>query len=306
MSLSGELEDLPLVDIVQVVAHTQRTGRLHIEAGPGKDASIEFREGLIVSARSWKSAPLAAQTLPHTLEEREVIVRSRVREALRLLLELKAGRFDFSAAEEPAANESRHRFEELREGLNAQGAVLDLLRERDEGAAGKKPVAGALVPARVDLGDARMIAEFKRRLEAVLIADPASRYAVGIAYRGMGLLDDAIRELERATRDPRHAFPGSSMLGMCHLEKGDATEAVRWLEKGLALPGRSDHEYQGVRILLALAYSAAGRLKEALELYQQFLRHGMLLEDLAGARPNEHARQKEGQVLPFSRTAARR
>jgi tetratricopeptide (TPR) repeat protein len=305
MSLSGELEDLPLVDIVQVVAQTQRTGRLRIDAGPGQDASIEFRDGLIVSARSWKTAPLASQTLPHTLEEREVIVRGRVREALRLLLELKAGRFDFSAAEEPAA-ESRHRFEELREGLSAQGAVLDLLRERDEGAVGRKPEASALVPARVDLGDERMIAEFKRRLEAVLIADPASRYAVGIAYKGMGLLDDAIRELERATRDPRHVFPGSSMLGMCHLENGDATEAVRWLEKGLALPGRSDHEYQSVRILLALAYSAAGRLKEALELYQQFLRHGMLLDDLSGTGRQESAQQKVGQVLPFSRTGARR
>lgn len=305
MSLSGELEDLPLVDIVQVVAQTQRTGRLRIDAGPGQDASIEFRDGLIVSARSWKTAPLASQTLPHTLEEREVIVRGRVREALRLLLELKAGRFDFGAAEEPAA-ERRHRFEELREGLNAQGAVLDLLRERDEGAVGRKPEASALVPARVDLGDERMIAEFKRRLEAVLIADPASRYAVGIAYKGMGLLDDAIRELERATRDPRHVFPGSSMLGMCHLEKGDATEAVRWLEKGLALPGRSDHEYQSVRILLALAYSAAGRLKEALELYQQFLRHGMLLDDLSGTGRQESAQQKVGQVLPFSRTGARR
>ena len=305
MSLSGELEDLPLVDIVQVVAQTHRTGRLSIEAGPGQDASIDFRDGLIVSARSWKTAPLASQTLPHTLEEREVIVRGRVMDALRLLLELKAGRFAFGA-EEPAANEGRHRFEELREGLNAQGAVLDLLRERDEGAVGRKPEASALVPARVDLGDERMIAEFKRRLEAVLIADPASRYAVGIAYKGMGLLDDAIRELERATRDPRHVFPGSSMLGMCHLENGDATEAVRWLEKGLALPGRSDHEYQSVRILLALAYSAAGRLKEALELYQQFLRHGMLLDDLSGTGRQESAQQKVGQVLPFSRTGARR
>lgn len=305
MSLSGELEDLPLIDIVQVVAHTHRTGQLRIEAGAGQDASIEFRDGQIVSARSWKTAPLASQTLPHTPEEREVIVRGRVRDTLRLLLELKAGRFEFRAAEELAANESRPRFEQLREGLNAQGAVLDLLRERDEGAVGRKPQAGASVPARVDFGDARMIAEFKRRLEAILIADPASRYAVGIAYKGMGLLDDAIRELERATRDPRHAFPGSSMLAMCHLEKGDATEAVRWLEKGLALPGRSDHEYQGVRILLALAYSAAGRMKEALELYQQFLRRGVSLDDLPGTGRNEHAPQKVGQVLPFPRTGAR-
>jgi transposase len=30
-------------------------------------------------------------------------------------------------------------------------------------------------------------------------------HEVGIAYKRMGLLDDAIREFERATRDPRYA-----------------------------------------------------------------------------------------------------
>ena len=173
----------------------------------------------------------------------------------------------------------------------------------------KAPSAGSLkrapwFPRESTYGDERMIAEFKRRLEADLIADPASRYAVGIAYKGMGLLDDAI--VSWSAPLGTRATSGLELRGMCHLEKGDATEAVRWLEKGLALPGRSDHEYQSVRILLALAYSAAGRLKEALELYQQFLRHGMLLDDLSGTGRQESAQQKVGQVLPFSRTGARR
>lgn len=306
MSLNGELEDLPFVDIVQVVALSRRTGELRIQTGAGQEATVGFRDGQIVFARTWKTPPLASQTLPATPEEREALIRGRAREALRLLLGLEVGRFAFQVAEESAPSVRRPRFEELREGLDAQGTILDLLRETDEGTPRPTPEATVPTPERVDLGDSRMMAEFKRRLEAILVADPASRYAVGIAYKGMGLLDDAIREFERASRDPRFTLQASNMLGLCHLEKGDAKEAIRWLEKGLALPGCSEHEYQSLRVLLALAYSAAGRVSEALKLYEQFARRGVWLEDLAGAVRDMRAQLGGGQVLPFSRTGTRR
>ena len=306
MSLNGELEDLPFVDIVQVVALSRRTGQLRIETRAGQEAAIGFRDGRIVSASTWETPPIASQTLPATAEEREALIRCRVSDALRLLLRIEEGRFEFQVAEEPAPSISRPRFEELREGLNSQAALLDLLRQRDEGTACTTPEATVPTRARIDLGDRRMMAEFKRRLETILIADPASRYAVGIAYKGMGLLDDAVREFERAARDPRYTLQASSMLGLCHLERGNAKEAVRWLEKGLALPGRSEHEYQSLRVLLALAYSAAGRVNEALKLYEQFARRGVWLEDLAATAREMRALQGGGQVLPFSRTGTGR
>jgi tetratricopeptide (TPR) repeat protein len=304
MALNGQLEDLPIVDIVQVVALSRRSGRLRVENGAGQEAVIGFRDGRIVSARTWETPPLASQTLPATPEEREGLMRFRIREALRLLLSLEAGRFEFQAEDEPAPGASRPHFEELREGLDAQGTLLELLKQADESAARATPQASAPPRERVDLGDGRMVAEFKRRLEAVLIADPASRYAVGIAYKGMGMLDDAIRELERATHDPRYALQGASMLGLCHLEKGDANEAIRWLEKGLALPERSEHEYQGLRVLLAVAYAAAGRVTDALALYEEFGRHGVWIADLAEAMRDLRAASPGAQVLPFTRTAS--
>jgi hypothetical protein len=294
LSLKGELEDLPIVDIVQVVALTGRSGQLRIETA-GHEASIDFRDGRIVGAHTWKSAPLGSLTFPATSEAREDLIRRRTREALRHIVGLNEGRFEFRAAEETAP--SRPRFEELSDGLDAQGELLDLVRQRDESA--PRAASAPAPPVRVDLGDQRMIAEFKRRLEAVLVADPGSRYAVAIAYKGMGLLDDAIRELERAARDPRYALPGSSMLGLCYLEKGDAREAIRWLEKGLALPGRTAHEYHGLRLLLGLAYSADGRLQEALELYQQLARRDAGLD---GPAPDQTAPREARQVIAFPRT----
>ena len=303
MALNGELEDLPFVDIVQVVSLSRRTGRLRIVAGAGREAVVGFRDGQIVFARTWKTAPLASQTLPATPEEREALTRGRVKQALRLLVGLSAGSFEFQVGEVPGSSAKRARLDELREGLDAQGAILELLKEMDE-AADRSTSEAAPTRPRVDLGDGRRMAEFKRRLEALLVADPASRYALGIAYKGMGLVDDAIRELERATHDPRYALQGFSMLGLCHLEKGEAKEAVRWLEKGLALPERSEYEYQSLRVLLALACSAAGRVSDALRLYEQFARRGMGLADLAERVQDMGVPQGGRQVLPFPRTGS--
>jgi tetratricopeptide (TPR) repeat protein len=126
---------------------------------------------------------------------------------------------------------------------------------------------------------------------------------MGIAYKGMGMLDDAIRELERAAHDPRFALQAASMLGLCHLEKDDANQAVRWLEKGMKVSGRSENEYQGLRVLLALAYAAAGRLADALALYEEFGRRGVSLADLSEAMRELRA-PRGAQLLPFTRTAS--
>src|SRR5262245_59250298 len=91
MALKGELEDLSFVDILQVVSLSRRTGRLRIEGEAGAEAEVGFREGQIVFARTWKTPPLASETLPATWEQREALTRRRMMEALRLLLGLSAG-----------------------------------------------------------------------------------------------------------------------------------------------------------------------------------------------------------------------
>ena len=61
MSLSGSVEDLPLFEILQVVAFTQRTGYLAVKAPEG-EAGIVFREGRVVAGYIWDVPPLGPET----------------------------------------------------------------------------------------------------------------------------------------------------------------------------------------------------------------------------------------------------
>jgi lipopolysaccharide biosynthesis regulator YciM len=83
----------------------------------------------------------------------------------------------------------------------------------------------------------------------------------------MGLVDEAIAEFQLAARDESRVLECSSMLGICFLEKGMAKLAVKWFEKGLSAPGRTEEEYQGLRYDLATALEAAGETDRALQLY---------------------------------------
>ncbi len=53
-----------------------------------------------------------------------------------------------------------------------------------------------------------------------------THYNLGIAYKDMGLFDDAILEFESVTRDPALAQDSLSMMAMCHVEKRDYESAI--------------------------------------------------------------------------------
>ena len=56
MSLTGNLEDLPLLDIMQIVSFSKKTGYLSIDMEGGQ-GGIVFREGLVVAAFTAGSPP---------------------------------------------------------------------------------------------------------------------------------------------------------------------------------------------------------------------------------------------------------
>ena len=63
MGLNGRLEDLPLLDIVQVVAYSQKTGYLTVET-PRGDAAIVFEKGLVVSSFTPDTRPSIPRPAP--------------------------------------------------------------------------------------------------------------------------------------------------------------------------------------------------------------------------------------------------
>jgi tetratricopeptide (TPR) repeat protein len=110
--------------------------------------------------------------------------------------------------------------------------------------------------------------EFKKGLAKELgDEDSETHYNLGIAYKEMGLVDDAIKEFQSSRSDPKRYIQSSTMLGNCYMEKGLYSLAIDVLKK-ITLEGtEKDESYWPVRYELAEAYEKNNNLKEALDLY---------------------------------------
>ena len=84
--------------------------------------------------------------------------------------------------------------------------------------------------------------------------DYDTHFNLGIAYREMGLLDEAIGEFQIAAKEPTHLVLCCSMLGLCFLDKGLPELAVRWYRRGLEAPGLSEEDNLGLHYDLGCAY----------------------------------------------------
>jgi CheY-like chemotaxis protein len=133
VSLSGSVKDLPLFEILQVVAFTQRTGYLTVETPEG-DAALVFREGRVVSGYIWDVPPLGPEIADLPPVAREDAIRGRIRSNIERLARLREGRFGFSVAEEAPSRIGNRDLaaETLEDGINPEGLMLDLARQLDE------------------------------------------------------------------------------------------------------------------------------------------------------------------------------
>ncbi|HQR68524.1 MAG TPA: tetratricopeptide repeat protein, partial [Thermoanaerobaculia bacterium] len=101
--------------------------------------------------------------------------------------------------------------------------------------------------------------EFKKGVEQQLSPeDYETHYNLGIAYKEMSLVDEAIGEFQRAAKSPQHAVECCSMLGLCFLEKGLPQLAIKWYRKGLESPNLRDEDRLGLQYDLACVYLDVG------------------------------------------------
>ncbi len=110
--------------------------------------------------------------------------------------------------------------------------------------------------------------EFKKGLEKELEnEDSETHYNLGIAYKEMGLIDDAIKEFQTSRDDPARFIQSSSMLGVCYMEKGLYSLAVDVLKRARDDIREKDDSYWALTYDLAVAYEKNGSLEEALDLF---------------------------------------
>jgi tetratricopeptide (TPR) repeat protein len=104
--------------------------------------------------------------------------------------------------------------------------------------------------------------------------DYDTRYNLGIAYKEMGLIEEAIHEFLIASKNPLKLFDAAGLLGICFRENGMLEESANWFEKALETSDRREDDYKAVKYELLLTV----KLKEDY-LYAQKLAAEIMKKD---------------------------
>ena len=144
---------------------------------------------------------------------------------------------------------------------------------------------------------AEVFDEFKSDMEDdTAEADIETHFNMGVAFKEMNLLDEAIGEFQKAYQAAERAKSYSnyvrccSLLAHCFLEKNLPPLAVRWLENALKAPGLDQEDIVAVRYEIGAAYEMAGDKKAALSSFMDVYAHNIDYRDVA-----ERIRELQGK-----------
>jgi len=98
--------------------------------------------------------------------------------------------------------------------------------------------------------------------------DYETHYTLGVAYKDMGLLEEAVEELNLAAKGTECALDASIMLAACLKEQGANRAAISYLEQVLADPRCKGEKAVSVRYELGTLYEAEGRFDSALRILE--------------------------------------
>ena len=168
------------------------------------------------------------------------------------------------------------------------------LARLDEAAASPQPgrtMAGGIEPGRVEVALGRadavtfdlgsLLSEFQRGVEAQLSGDAQSHYDLGVTYREMGLLEQAVDALRVAEQSPGLAARSLEMIGRCLVDQGRPAEAAIEFDRALAALGEDDQHVAGLLQQLGLAHEQAGDHAAAREAYERIDPESAMFADIA-------------------------
>ncbi len=117
--------------------------------------------------------------------------------------------------------------------------------------------------------------------------DLETHYNLGIAYREMGLLDEAIGEFQKVAKAVQKGKPFqyemncSTMLGLSFMDKGEPKVASLWYQRALQVPGLEEESILALRYDLAMALESAGESGAALDSFRQVYAANIDYRDVA-------------------------
>jgi tetratricopeptide (TPR) repeat protein len=97
--------------------------------------------------------------------------------------------------------------------------------------------------------------------------DYEAHYNMGIGYKEMGMLDEAIEEFETAAHGESLFVNCQVMIGSCCMAKGKYADAIRSLKQCLSHPQITLESKQAIYYELGLAYEKIGKTRDALKAF---------------------------------------
>ena len=126
------------------------------------------------------------------------------------------------------------------------------------------PLGDVFDQFRADLGDSSAESE-----------DLETHYNLGIAYREMGLLEEAISEFQKVAKAQnsgtsfRYSMQCCTLLGLAFMERGQPSIAAMWYERALDTPGLDQETVLALRYDLGVAQELAGDASAARKSFSQ-------------------------------------
>lgn len=128
-----------------------------------------------------------------------------------------------------------------------------------------------------------MLRQFKRGIEQNIDSeDFESHYDLGVAFKEMGLLDEAIAEFQKALRSPDGRLRTSEALGVCFFEKGQHPIAEAILKRAIEAQPGADDQKVGLLYWLGRALEVQNKVEDALATYRRVLAVDIRFADVSG------------------------
>ena len=139
-----------------------------------------------------------------------------------------------------------------------------------------------------DIEEVSDSAPVKKRRPTVMLQKPVdesdadTHYDLGLAYKEMGLHDEAIKAFEKVLRSPQREVQCRLMIAMCYRDMGNPSEAITQFKQALHA-GASERERQSLYYEIGVTYESIDDFGEALYYFEMVTKRDPAFAD-AGSR----------------------
>lgn len=237
------------------------------------EAYVELADALLVDGQAFKARAVYQRVLdirPEDLRAQAAIESIPQEEEPSVPLPPRRSTTMLSKSSIPAAPVTPARAAPKKDDEAEYVSLGDWLREDDEPKS-TRMVVQEEEPTGDEAADfADMLRKFKQGVsDNVEEEDHEAHYDLGVAYKEMGLLDEAISEFQKALRGTTERTRAFEALGHCFLEKGQLPVAATILSRALAEPGVRDESLVGVLYLLGAISEEQKGFADAKKYYER-------------------------------------